>query len=301
MKPECPVSLPRQGQSANAASSLETISSASQHADSKFLVPPSFYCPLTCDVMFHPVLDRQGNSYERVAIEAWLHLNQTSPLTEQPLEARALIPNRAMQDVIHGFMGTEWKATKQRQLPTGHLEDFISNSRWQRPRHTCEYRRRVDSYLNDISNAINMELMLNENGACMFQYENLAFYIQVDEHTSYVTLSCESIVEEITDEIKGKMLRLSHFQTRGACLSLNSTQGNRETVRLVYIKSISAELSSKKFGRVLEDFLGTAISLKALLTMHQVSESESDKSNDETKRKRQPEEDNEGKRMKVSG
>lgn len=31
----------------------------------------SFYCPITASLMYDPVVDREGNSYERFAIEQW--------------------------------------------------------------------------------------------------------------------------------------------------------------------------------------------------------------------------------------
>lgn len=43
--------------------------------------PPSFYCPLTMNLMKNPVQDREGNTYERFAIEQWLQSNHTSPIT----------------------------------------------------------------------------------------------------------------------------------------------------------------------------------------------------------------------------
>jgi len=35
--------------------------------------------------MVDPVIDPEGNTYERSAIEDWLSKNQTSPITRNPL------------------------------------------------------------------------------------------------------------------------------------------------------------------------------------------------------------------------
>ena len=35
-------------------------------------VPQSFVCPLTHETMLDPVVDPEGNTYERAAIEDWL-------------------------------------------------------------------------------------------------------------------------------------------------------------------------------------------------------------------------------------
>lgn len=63
-------------------------------------IPKSFFCPITSMVMRDPVVDTEGNSYERAAIEEWLSRNATSPVTRQPLTKDQLKPNRALKDVI---------------------------------------------------------------------------------------------------------------------------------------------------------------------------------------------------------
>lgn len=67
-------------------------------------VPSAFVCPLTQDRMADPVVDPEGNSYERVAIEAWLSRNPTSPVTRTPLTPSMLAPNRALRDMIEAWL-----------------------------------------------------------------------------------------------------------------------------------------------------------------------------------------------------
>eukprot|EP00012_Vannella_robusta_P012505 CAMPEP_0206205688 /NCGR_PEP_ID=MMETSP0166-20121206/14400_1 /ASSEMBLY_ACC=CAM_ASM_000260 /TAXON_ID=95228 /ORGANISM="Vannella robusta, Strain DIVA3 518/3/11/1/6" /LENGTH=667 /DNA_ID=CAMNT_0053625817 /DNA_START=1 /DNA_END=2001 /DNA_ORIENTATION=+ len=50
--------------------------------------------------MEDPVVDKEGNTYERRAIEEWLQLNSTSPITRSPLLIQDLAPNRALKDAI---------------------------------------------------------------------------------------------------------------------------------------------------------------------------------------------------------
>lgn len=40
----------------------------------------SFLCPITRELMTDPVVDPDGNSYERSAIENWLQEHSTSPI-----------------------------------------------------------------------------------------------------------------------------------------------------------------------------------------------------------------------------
>lgn len=63
----------------------------------------SFRCPITQELMVDPVMDLDGNSYERAAIELWLTKEQCSPMTRRPLKVDDLRPNRSLQDSINVF------------------------------------------------------------------------------------------------------------------------------------------------------------------------------------------------------
>jgi hypothetical protein len=67
--------------------------------------PHSFLCPITHDVMDHPVVAADGHSYEREAITRWLVSKTTSPLTRAQLPNAALVPNVALRNAIE-----EWRA-----------------------------------------------------------------------------------------------------------------------------------------------------------------------------------------------
>jgi Mg-chelatase subunit ChlD len=83
----------------------------------------SFFCPITRTVMQDPVVDPEGNSFEREAIENWLKDHQTSPITRAPLHVYQLIPNRALREVIQEELRksnesgeTQWMAPKESVL-----------------------------------------------------------------------------------------------------------------------------------------------------------------------------------------
>ena len=63
-------------------------------------LPDSFFCPLTYQLMIDPVMDTEGNTYERSAIEDWLNRNPTSPISRSPLQIKDLLPNRALKEAI---------------------------------------------------------------------------------------------------------------------------------------------------------------------------------------------------------
>lgn len=58
-------------------------------------------CPITLEVMRDPVIDNEGNTYEREAILKWIHRKHTSPITRAPLHESDLTVNRAIYNLIH--------------------------------------------------------------------------------------------------------------------------------------------------------------------------------------------------------
>lgn len=59
-----------------------------------------FYCPITLSLMHCPVIDPQGYTYEKVAIESWIQTNGDSPVTREALSVEELIPNLTVADLL---------------------------------------------------------------------------------------------------------------------------------------------------------------------------------------------------------
>ena len=57
-------------------------------------------CSITYQTMSDPVIDDDGNTYERTAIEQWLRVHGTSPMTRRPMSVGNLRPNRAVMNAI---------------------------------------------------------------------------------------------------------------------------------------------------------------------------------------------------------
>ena len=55
-------------------------------------------CPITQDIMKEPVIDSEGNTYEKSAILEWLKISNKSPVTRNVIIASRLVPNRALID-----------------------------------------------------------------------------------------------------------------------------------------------------------------------------------------------------------
>lgn len=74
-------------------------------ADQQAVVPPSnFVCPLTLEVMTHPVMTKYGHCYEKKALLTWINRgNGTCPLTGQSLSPSDVISHRSLEQQITGW------------------------------------------------------------------------------------------------------------------------------------------------------------------------------------------------------
>lgn len=78
---------------------------AASHLDD---VPERFICPLTLEIMEHPLMTRAGHSFERSAIMAWLRRNDIHPLTRESLSPRDLVMNGALKAEIAQWKRKHW-------------------------------------------------------------------------------------------------------------------------------------------------------------------------------------------------
>jgi hypothetical protein len=77
------------------------------------VVPPSFLCPITHDVMKDPyIVVETGHSYERVSIASWLAFNKTDPKTNNVLTNKALVPNHTLRGAIDDFFSVHSRSKR---------------------------------------------------------------------------------------------------------------------------------------------------------------------------------------------
>jgi hypothetical protein len=57
-------------------------------------------CPISLEIMHDPVIAMDGFTYEREAIERWFQTSASSPLTNEKLESKLLVPNRRLKAII---------------------------------------------------------------------------------------------------------------------------------------------------------------------------------------------------------
>jgi len=66
--------------------------------------PDRFVCPITCEVMHHPIMDRHGHNFEARAIVQWAMVHCSCPLTRDLLWPEQMYRNRALEEEIR-----EWR------------------------------------------------------------------------------------------------------------------------------------------------------------------------------------------------
>lgn len=60
----------------------------------------AYYCPITFNLMYDPVIDPEGNTFEKVAVENWIRHNGNSPITRASVSVEDLYPNKALSALL---------------------------------------------------------------------------------------------------------------------------------------------------------------------------------------------------------
>ena len=82
-----------------------------------------YRCPITLQIMADPVMDANGHTYEREAIEKWFRdCHNTSPNTNDVLENQRLVPNHIVRSANVDYLSANSSSLEEFYLPT-HLEE----------------------------------------------------------------------------------------------------------------------------------------------------------------------------------
>lgn len=242
-------------------------------------VPSGFVCPLTMDVMFDPVLDAEGNTYERMSLLQWLKQSPTSPISRQPLSERMVTRNNALRESIHEFMGPEW--VKQRQMATEKViqsssEECDATVNKGSSSEISRARAKIDCFLKNTSKEIgDIELKLNADGCCAFRYDTITIVLDVPDHVGVLCLYTKDLIHGVSDCDQDLLCRrameLNFLQgeTRGGCLSVRSTDLGRE-IMFSYTDRV-AEVSARDFTNIFLNFVETSVRLREKLMMGLIS------------------------------
>lgn len=225
--------------------------------------------------MFDPVLDCDGNTYERTALTEWLEQQHTSPISRQPLSSRMVIPNIALREIIHDFMGKAWVSRKT--LEQSKEKQILSDKRTtnaQGSKTLSSMRSRVDSFLRTASEELcGVRLQLNNEGCCAFLYDSITIVLDVPDNVGiFCFYTRELLPSDLVNDsnrnyIHKKALELNFLQvdTRGGCLSIrNHDPGNAEIV-FSYTDRI-CEVTSQDFANIFRSFIETSLRLRYALS-----------------------------------
>ncbi|GLI63151.1 hypothetical protein VaNZ11_005917 [Volvox africanus] len=76
------------------------------------------WCPITQEPLVDPVVAADGNTYERLAITAWLEQHDTSPLTNEVLAHKGLTPNNLLRKIAEEIQGISHPAANGDGTPS---------------------------------------------------------------------------------------------------------------------------------------------------------------------------------------
>ncbi|KAL7485781.1 hypothetical protein ACHAW6_011381 [Cyclotella cf. meneghiniana] len=181
--------------------------SGSNNNNNNTKVPKEFYCPLSKRIMKDPVIDPDGNAYEREAIERWLRVQSSSPITNGYLTVEMLRPSKELKSRIYKVVGMYPDLYRER---AGFIENHLLThapsdpSSTGKPRSKSQSRAHsrfenrssspnqnqtsneyvsgrvlVDSYLREISSKSKLSVALDGMGICAFSYRKITFVIEV--------------------------------------------------------------------------------------------------------------------------
>lgn len=93
-------------------------------------IPDEFICPLTHEIMEHPLVTRQGFTFEREAIIQWIDETRSCPLTRKPLSISNLIHDRHLKARIEQWKEENgYKMDKDAENENAHYDEIMCSLR----------------------------------------------------------------------------------------------------------------------------------------------------------------------------
>jgi len=186
-------------------------------------IPTAFLCPLTLEIMFDPVMDGQGNTFERRAVLTWLKDKSISPISRKPLSDNMLIDNIALRDIIHNFMGGEWveRKTIEHSIPLKHDVAFSRHPSNDEAPGLSPFRQKIDNFLLslvDVRDFAGLPLSLDQKGSVAFRYEDVVIVLDVPETTGIFYLYTRDLIHDADGPTKDRLLELNLLQSKYSCI-----------------------------------------------------------------------------------
>lgn len=126
---------------------------------------------------------------------------------------------------------------------------------------SSDNRKKVNSWLVEISSSIGKNIGLNDDGISAFKYEDLIFFVEVPDGSEQFFLYSFLMALPVDHEreLMKKMLSVNYLQqeTRGGCMSLDPVTNE---VVFSYADRID-EINGTEFRNVLENYIDTTLKI----------------------------------------
>jgi U-box domain len=179
--------------------------------------PPEFTCPITMELMVHPLATKHGPNFERSAIVAWLRQGSGEcPLTRKPL---------TMSDLIHN----NFLATEIAQWRTMHGIPAVSNESEPQNRASCHVQDDC-SNVNNRLDAVDLGRMQHIYGTTTLPFDTVIPAVYHSAEKIFTPTTTTTLSPTLADDAMPST-PTSRSQPRPQALSLRKLWSTSSTPR----------------------------------------------------------------------
>ena len=202
------------------------------------VIPESFICPITQNIMIDPVISPYGISYEKYAIENWLCKNNVDPFSQKPLKKEQLVRNFALKNAIREFVinfKKDYEKKKNNSLNSQN-ENVILNSENNNDlniqnNQNCDEKKIIDSQ-NDINVNTNISNDIIEKNNNFDNKEKNEILNEEKNKDSIIEKNKENNGNIIVDDIKENVIANENNEFENKKVDINKFDMNENINKL---------------------------------------------------------------------
>ena len=203
------------------------------------VIPESFICPITQNIMIDPVISPYGISYEKYAIENWLCKNNVDPFSQKPLKKEQLVRNFALKNAIREFVinfKKDYEKKKNNSLNSQN-ENVILNSENNNSdlniqnNQNCDDNKIIDSQ-NDINFNTNISNDIIEKNNNFDNKEKNEILNEEKNKDSIIEKNNENNGNIIVDDIKENVIANENNEFENKKVDINKFDMNENINKL---------------------------------------------------------------------
>ena len=202
------------------------------------VIPESFICPITQNIMIDPVISPYGISYEKYAIENWLCKNNVDPFSQKPLKKEQLVRNFALKNAIREFIinfKKDYEKKKNNSLNSQN-ENVILNSENNNDlniqnNQNCDEKKIIDSQ-NDINVNTNISNDIIEKNNNFDNKEKNEILNEEKNKDSIIEKNNENNGNIIVDDIKENVIANENNEFENKKVDINKFDMNENINKL---------------------------------------------------------------------